>query len=514
MATQNTDPEGSESIPRAGRRSSLSTQIGLLYVLLALINILFFSVMIFENQTELLNKNFNFEYRSFVNNILREMGQIELGPQKDEAYEALQKVLAVNKIGSYTVFDADGKILFREPNPPKAGEAVTADIRRKSLELSIETAVFQTPYKLIPNSENFTVDFFLPISGKDKARYFLYTLLSIEQIKQRLFGLYVQIGLAVGWGVIFHLLFALFVYRVIFRRVGRLTEISRKLEEGDLKARADWTFKRNDELDELGAAFNKMAGRTEETIETITRLNTEIQNELEIGKDVQQLFLPDPKILEEYHVAVHYRPLREVSGDIYNFFQFPKLEGHRGLFFADASGHGVSAALVTTITLMMLDDIVPHTAQPNRVLNQLNDVLSQRLQSSFFATGVFLVFAPGGTLYFCNAGHNPPVVFRPSNGRMTELEKGGPPLGMFEDIEYNAAKVQLLAEDRVLVYSDALVESKSGSGEMFGIDRVREILAANMTKSPQEIVDALWTRLDDHTAEFTDDVSIIVLEIP
>ncbi len=507
-----------ESKPKSGsearRRSSLSVQIGLLYVLLALINILFFSVMIFENQTELLNKNFNYEYKAFVSNVLGKMGQIQISPRKDEAYEALKRVLADNQIGSFTVFDAEGRIVFREPTAPKPGETVPPDIRRKSLELSIETAVFQTPYKLIPNAQDFTVDFFLPIAGKDNARYFLYTLLSIEQIKQRLLGLYVQIGLAVGWGVVFHLLFALFVYRVIFRRVGRLTEISRRLEGGDLKARADWAFKREDELDELGQAFNAMAGRTEDTIETITRLNTEIQNELEIGRDVQQLFLPSMKVLEAYRVAVHYRPLREVSGDIYNFYEFPKLEGHRGLFFADASGHGVSAALVTTITLMLLDDIVPHTAQPNRVLNFLNDMLSRRLQSSFFATSVFLVFAPDRTLYFCNAGHNPPVVFRPSNGRMTELEKGGPPLGMFEDIDYNAAKLQLLAEDRVLVYSDALVESKNAGGEMFGIDRVREILAANIARSPTEIVDSLWSALEGFTAEFTDDVSIIVLEIP
>lgn len=512
MTSAKPNPEAA-ALPK--RKSSLSVQIGLLYILLALINILFFSVMIFENQTELLNKNFNHEYRAFVNNVLREMGGISITPEKDESYRKLREILVLHKIASFTIFDSEGKILHREPKPPDPGESVTPAIRRKSIELSIETAVFQTPYKLIPNSENLTVDFFLPIAGANNKRYFLYTLLSIEQIKERLLRLYLQIGLAVAWGILFHLLFGLFVYRVIFRRVARLTEISRRVEGGDLQARADWGFKRGDELDELGMAFNGMAVRTEETIETITRLNTEIQNELEIGKDVQQLFLPDHKVLADYNIAVHYRPLREVSGDIYNFFKFSgKLEGHHGLFFADASGHGVSAALVTTITLMLLDDALPTTVQPNRVLQFLNNMLCERLQSSFFATSVFLVLAPDRYLYFCNAGHNPPIIFRPGNGRMTEMEKGGPPLGMFEDVDYGAAKILLQENDRILVYSDALVESKNTEGEMFGLDRVREVLSAHIGETPQQIVDALRTQLDEFTSEYTDDVSILVLEIP
>ena len=461
----------------------------------------------------MLNKNFNFEYRNFVNSLLGEIKSIKLSKDRDEDFEKLVQILKLNSISEFMVFDDSGLILHKIPSVQGAApEMVNAEIRRKSIELSIETSVFRTPYKLIPNSEDFTVDFFMPIVSSDGSRVFLYTLLRIDQIKERLMGLYWQIGLSVMWGIIFHLVFGIFVYRVIFRRVLKLTSASDKMESGDLTSRVDWKFERGDELDELGISFNRMAGRIEGTIEKISQLNSEIQNELEIGKDVQQLFLPTNEIFKEFNVEVHYRPMREVSGDIYNFY----LPGndYRALFFADASGHGVSAALITAITLMSLDVVLKKTIQPNRVIEKLNVLLADRLQSSFFATGIFMVFSPDGKCHFSSAGHNPVIYARPSTGKIELLDKSGPPLGMFDEVEYTGQMLLTAPGDKILVYSDALVESKNSEGEMYSLERVMELFMNNIHLPNAELLDLIRSSIDQFTLEFTDDLSMILLEIP
>ncbi len=517
------------------KSSSLRLQIGLLYTLLALINIMFFSVMILENQTSLLSTNIKLQYKAIITKVRNDLGKDTIPRQRDDAYNALKtKLLTQYDMREYTIFDGKGEIWHQEP-PLKEGESRKVDpsLFRKSNELKLELNIFRTLWKLDTNPATFEADFLVPLTGQDKQKVYLHTVFSLKEIQDQLTSLYWQVLGAVVWGVIFHIIFAIFVYRVIFRRVGDLTDASNQMAQGDLKTRVDWKIKRPDELDELGVAFNGMADQIEKTVETvrhqneeiqknnekitaqnesITRLNVEIQNELEIGKDVQQLFLPWKGILKEFDVAVYYRPLREVSGDIYNFFDIK--DRYKALFFADASGHGVSAALVTAITLMYLDDSIKHSIQPARVIGTLNNSLADRLQSSFFATAAFLVFDQDGTCYFTNAGHNPPFYFRPSTGKIGFLEKCGPPLGMFEDVEYKTLKMQTRPGDKIIVYSDALVETKNHEGEMFGLERAQALVEANMHKPNAEIVEILKTELDDFAAEYTDDVSIICVEAP
>ena len=207
-----------------------------------------------------------------------------------------------------------------------------------------------------------------------------------------------------------------------------------------------------------------------------------------------------------------YRPLREVSGDIYNFFNIK--DRFKALFFADATGHGVSAALVTAIILMILDNVLKKTVHPGQVIEFLNKGLSERLMSSFFATGVFFVFDEDNTCYFTNAGHNPPIFIRPSEGTAELLSKSGPPLGMFDEAEFKASRLEVKPGDKLIIYSDALVETKNAAGEMFNLERVMNLLEGNYHNSGEDILKLLESSLDSFAHEYTDDFSIIVLEIP
>ncbi len=506
---------------KRSRSRSLSLQIGLLYLFLALINILFFSVMIFENQSDLLLQNFKLQSDTLVRTVVTDLETVEVTRDKDANMEALANALEGQGIHTFRIFDREGNVWHEKPESEI--KTIPADIKRKSLEFLGDTTLFRSRYSMDIDQSDFSVTFLIPLRANEAAarqlkdgvklpgRVFLSTRTSLAAIQVRLRELYFQIGLAMIWGVVFHVVFGVFVYRVIFRRLGILKSASDKMSGGDLSVRADWKRSRNDELDELGAAFDIMAGTIQEKVETITTLNAQIQHELEIGREVQNMFLPAKSMLGEAKVAIHFRPMREVSGDVYNFFNLG--QRYKGLFFADASGHGVSAALVTTITILSLDSVLKKTIKPRDVVGRMNDLLAQKLESSFYATSFYGIFEPG-LFAFCNAGHPPPLFVRPSSERVIRLDKGGPPMGMFEGITYEAKMLKTEPGDRLFLYSDGVTEAANKEGVQFGLQRMEEIVRAHMKATLQDTVDALTGALDAHAARFDDDVTILAVEFP
>lgn len=491
---------------------SLRWQIGILYTILAIVNIIFFSVMIFENQSDLLLINFRYQSENLVKDVVSRVETLKFSREKDESFKKMTDVLRLNKITDFTIFDIEGKIWHRLPDAPRPDERVSVELKRKAVDLTSSSSIFNTRYSLDFNENDFTVNFVLPLKAADGTDVFFTTKLSVNAIRDRLRVLYYQIAIAVLWGVIFHILFAIFLFRVIFTRVGKLKETSNKMAAGDLTARALWNNRRSDELDDLGSAFNVMAEKIEETVETISRLNDEIQHELKIGKEVQELFMPSSAKLKDFHLTTFLRPMREVSGDVFNVFAFN--DRYRGIFFADASGHGVSAALITTITLMSLDEIIRKTIKPREILTKLNAILSERLQSSFFATSVFFVIDNDGTTYFSNAGHNPPLAIRPSTGEVITIDKCGPPLGLMEDFEYPGKYINTKSQDRIFIYSDGLIETKNAAGEQFGIERVQSLLVDNAALPDSEKMILLKDTLAAFAIDYRDDVSALLVEIP
>ena len=496
----------------AGKKRSLRIRIGILYTLLALINIIFFSVMIFENQNDLLLANFKYQTESIVKDFQAEIRDLKISPAEDDNFRRLAGSLSAHELAYFIVFDEQGQIWHRRPDGPPAPDNVNEETLQRSREIQHEELLYSR-YSLELNEEDFSVQLLMPLATTGGQAAFLQLSMSIATIKDRLFQIYLQIGLAVVWGIIFHVLFAIFVFQVIFRRVTILRQASDRMSGGELEARAEWKRSgSDDELDELGDAFNTMAGSIEDQVNTITRLNSEIQEELKIGKDVQEIFLSEIDMFADFKLTLFYRPLREVSGDVYKFYNF---RGERkGLFFADASGHGVSAALITTITIMSLDEILRRQVKPAGVLNHLNQALAQRLDTSFFATGVFLLFNPDGSMQYTNAGHNPMYHMPAGSTESAQLGKMGPPLGLMEEFEYPNETLQMGHGDKLVIYSDGLVETQSAGEEQFGEARLLNLLSSHAQADPVELHSVLEKEFTDFAAHYKDDVTFIILEIP
>jgi serine phosphatase RsbU (regulator of sigma subunit)/predicted ester cyclase len=201
-----------------------------------------------------------------------------------------------------------------------------------------------------------------------------------------------------------------------------------------------------------------------------------IEQELRVARSIQQASLPEsvPE-LEGWQITPFYQPAREVGGDFYDFFELP--EGRLGLVVGDATGKGVSAALMMASARSMLRAVAQGTEHsPGGVLGRVNDALATDIPPNMFITCFYAILEPeSGRLLYANAGHDLPYVWQ--SGEAEELRARGMPLGLMPGMSYEQKEIELDVGEGVFFYSDGLVEAHDPKGEMFGFPRLRALIA-------------------------------------
>jgi serine phosphatase RsbU (regulator of sigma subunit)/anti-sigma regulatory factor (Ser/Thr protein kinase) len=233
-----------------------------------------------------------------------------------------------------------------------------------------------------------------------------------------------------------------------------------------------------------------------------------IQQELRIAHMIQQALLPKrlPE-LADWQVDTHYQPARAVGGDFYDFIDLPK--NRIGIVIGDASGKGVPAALVMATTRTMLRASAPRLDRPGKVLERVNESLCTEIPPNMFVTCLYAVLEPdSGRLSFANAGHNLPYLRE--SGEVVELRAKGWPLGLMPGTEYEEHQAVIEPGGSVLLYSDGIVEAHTAAGDMFGFDRLKEM----MFRSTGDMCQYLLDQLSDFTGagyEQEDDITLVEL---
>ena len=238
-----------------------------------------------------------------------------------------------------------------------------------------------------------------------------------------------------------------------------------------------------------------------------------VEQELRVARRIQHASLPEMvPALEGWEIWPRYRPAREVGGD---FFDFIELAGGRlGLVVGDATGKGVPAALMMSTTCGMLRAVAQASDHsPGEVLERVNETLGARIPANMFVTCFYGVLEPpSGSFAYANAGHDLPYVRRA--GGAGELMARGMPLGLMPGMGYEENEVVLGAGDRVLFYSDGLVEAHNPEGEMFGFPRLRRFVAEHDEEKEGSLVDFLMEELYSFTGEGweqEDDITLVAL---
>jgi serine phosphatase RsbU (regulator of sigma subunit) len=181
----------------------------------------------------------------------------------------------------------------------------------------------------------------------------------------------------------------------------------------------------------------------------------------------------------------------------------------------DATGKGVPAALVVSATSSMLRAVarVLGSSSPGEVLSQVNETLVARIPQNMFVTCFYAILDPkSATLSYANAGHDLPYLRR-SDGDVEELRARGMPLGLMQGMGYEEGEISLAEGNRVLFYSDGLVEAHNPKGEMFGFPRLQELVAehgAEERSLGHFLLEELYSFVGDGW-EQEDDITLLTL---
>jgi sigma-B regulation protein RsbU (phosphoserine phosphatase) len=228
-----------------------------------------------------------------------------------------------------------------------------------------------------------------------------------------------------------------------------------------------------------------------------------VDRELRHVANIQRSLLPRtiPPI-PRLQLAAHYQTSQWAGGDYYDFFPLP--DDAWGLLIADVSGHGTPAAVMMAITHSIAHSYPGHPTPPGELLDHVNRRLARLYtsDSGTFVTAFYGIFDPRRrTLTYASAGHNPPRLKRCRGARVDVLDGvGGLPLGLFDDIRFEQASVELEPGDQVVLYTDGITEANAPDGQMFGVDRLDEAIG-----TCQESADGLIASILDSLSRFTGD---------
>src|SRR3989449_916667 len=209
-------------------------------------------------------------------------------------------------------------------------------------------------------------------------------------------------------------------------------------------------------------------------------------DDLERAREIQQSYLPAPSMASDHYELYGYnQSSRLVGGDYFDYFT-PR-EKALQCILADASGHGLSAALIMSSFRASLRSEIQRGTEFAGLFSVLNQSVHSGGSIAQYLTGVFFdLDEASGRLRYVNAGHYEPAVVG-SDGSTGRLSGGGPPLGMFKNSKYPTGAAKVESGDLLVLFTDGLTDLRNQSDEFFGEERILDSVASNRHAPLREI---------------------------
>ncbi|MFZ2491088.1 MAG: PP2C family protein-serine/threonine phosphatase, partial [Thermoanaerobaculia bacterium] len=208
----------------------------------------------------------------------------------------------------------------------------------------------------------------------------------------------------------------------------------------------------------------------------------------------------------------HYRAATEIGGDYFDFL--PQPNGEIGIAFGDVSGHGLTSGIVMAMAKAALLVQVDNDSSPRAVLDVLNDIVIRTAPKRILMTFFFGVLDPATQrLRFSSAGHLDPYVFRAATRKLEPLSSWGFPLGVKRREPFREHTVEFSEGDRLVLYSDGLIEALDDDGDPFGFDRFEKTILDSGHLDADEMKKALLAAVRKFTRNRPpeDDQTLVVV---
>jgi phosphoserine phosphatase RsbU/P len=247
--------------------------------------------------------------------------------------------------------------------------------------------------------------------------------------------------------------------------------------------------------------------------EELAQREHKMEQDLRAARRVQSILLPtEAPETDGLDMAIGWRPAREISGDLYDFFE--QSDGKLLIAFGDSSGKGAAAALYGSLVSGLLRSLAPRVESPAALMKRLNEILLERKVDAQYVTLTLLSWNPKSQeVTLANAGALPPLLCR--GGDRIKVQAEGVPLGLLEDREYDEVTLKTQPGDTLLLYSDGVADQLNRETQDYGTTRLFKALQYVCNRSSAEIVKSLFEDLDRHTdgAPMTDDQTLLAARV-
>ncbi len=230
--------------------------------------------------------------------------------------------------------------------------------------------------------------------------------------------------------------------------------------------------------------------------------------DLAFAAEIQRHLLPSAAAGESPIFGLN-RPIRQVSGDFFDFFTLPN--GKIAFALGDVAGKGMNAALLMAKAASLYRCLGKTIFHPAEILERLNREIHETASRGMFVTMVAGTYDPGsGRLEIANAGHEPPLL-RTIDQRYESYPADGPPLGVLPELNLSTREVEMSGGE-FFIFSDGLTEFRYGQGEQLGVDGLIQMIEA-LSPMPLAVrMEALLCELDKEGWSMRDDLTVLVID--
>lgn len=417
------------------------------------------------------------------------------------------------------VWDADGEegaqpLGFHEEYMENGKEAVKRIYRQNPPEeISVEHddtyGYIASAYSPIFNSAGEPV----AVVGVD------LSMVGIESVR---FHVILTIVLSVaGVTIVLMALFYILIRKNVVDPINRLNTAAKEMVSSlEREAEISVDVHTGDEIEELAKAFVHMDIEVRDYIKRLSAVTAEkerIGAELDLAANIQSSMLPCifPPFPERREIDIYaiMDPAKEVGGDFYDFFMVD--DRHLAIVVADVSGKGIPAALFMVIGKTLIKDHTQMGKDLGQVFEEVNNLLCESNSEQLFITAFEGVLdLETGEFRFVNAGHETPFICKKDGLFKPYKVPAGFILAGMEGIKYESGSMQLEPGDRIFQYSDGVPEAMNKDNELYGMERLEEILCKNADCSPAELLSAVKADVDGFAGEAPqfDDITMLCLE--
>jgi phosphoserine phosphatase RsbU/P len=268
-------------------------------------------------------------------------------------------------------------------------------------------------------------------------------------------------------------------------------------------------------FDDLEITINKTLGEIRSVRKWLNEHDqlVSIQNDLNISREIQQAILPKkfPPFPEEPNFDIYASMVaaNEVGGDFYDFFLIDK--NRLGFVIGDVSGKGISAAIFMAVCRTLIRATGLKGDSVSECMHYVNNLLCKESVSSMFVTVFYgILNTQTGEVDYVNAGHNPPYLLSADGIYKVEMTDGLA-LGVLDDFSFSSKKLKLKKGDRLLLYTDGVIEAFDQQEAAYGEEKFDNFLRDNLDRPVETIIKKSFTDVNEFvgSAPQSDDITLL-----